>query len=230
MLTKRLREKWPEVRIVFRADSGFCRWRMLDWCDANNVDYVIGLARNNKVTGQMQYLLDEAKHRHASSGKKQRLFTWLYYGAESWSSKRTIIGKAEHSEKGSNPRYIVTSLKGKAQQIYDGIYCARGDMENRIKEQQLGLFADRTSCHDWWPNQHRLLLSTLAYVLVDGLRRLGLRGTEWAKKQVSSLRCELLKIGAVIIRNTRRVKIHLSSSWPNRGIFISAHRRLMSTM
>ena len=226
MLTKRLREKWPQVRIIFRGDSGFCRWRMLDWCDSNNVDYVVGLARNTNLTGQMQFLLDEAAHRHQLTWQKQRLFTWLYYGAKSWSCKRTVIGKAEHTDQGSNPRYIVTSLKGNAKKIYDTVYCARGDMENRIKEQQLGLFADRTSCHAWWPNQHRLLMSTLAYVLIDGLRRLGLRGTRWATKQAGSLRAELLKIGAVIMRNTRRIRVHLSSSWPHRAIFTTAHGKL----
>lgn len=226
MLTKHLREKWPEVRIIFRGDSGFCRHRMLDWCDNNDVDYVVGLARNTTVTGQMQFLLDRAAHQHELTGKKQREFTWLYYGAGSWNTKRTIIGKAEHTDKGSNPRYIVTSLKGRARDIYDRLYCARGDMENRIKEQQLGLFADRTSCHDWWSNQHRLLMSTLAYVLVDGLRRLGLSGTDWATKQVSTLRAGLLKIGAVIVRNTRRIKVMLSGSWPHREIFIKAHTRL----
>ena len=226
MLAKRLREKWPQVRIVFRGDSGFCRHRMLDWCDNNDIGYVVGLARNNTVTGQMKFLLDKVEQQHALSGKKQREFTWLYYGASTWKKRRTVIGKAEHTDQGSNPRYIVTNLRGEARDIYDRIYCARGDMENRIKEQQLGLFADRTSCTDWWANQHRLLMSTLAYVLVDGLRRLGLGGSEWAKKQATTLRAGLLKIGAVIIRNTRRIKIMLSGGWPHRAIFYRAHQQL----
>lgn len=226
MLSKRLREEWPEVRIIFRGDSGFCRHRMLDWCDNNDIDYVVGLARNTNVTGQMQFLLDNASLQHKLTGQKQRKFTWLYYGASTWKTPRTVIGKAEHTDKGSNPRYIVTSLKGDARDIYDRLYCARGDMENRIKEQQLGLFADRTSSHDWWANQHRLLMSTLAYVLVDGLRRLALCGTSWATKQVCTLRVSLLKIGAVIVRNTRRIKVMLSGSWPHRDVFIKAHARL----
>ena len=225
-LTKALRAKWPKVRIIFRGDSGFCRWRMLNWCDAHGVDYVVGLARNPKVTAQLQHLLDQAKLNHETTGKKQRLFTWLYYGASTWDYKRTVIGKAEHTQKGSNPRYLVTSLTGGAQDIYDKIYCARGDMENRIKEQQLGLFADRTSCHAWWPNQMRLLLSTLAYVLIDGLRRLGLHGREESTHQATTLRVTLLKVGAVIVKNTRRVRVHLSSHWPGRQLFEHVHQAL----
>ena len=137
-----------------------------------------------------------------------------------------MIAKAEHGEQGSNPRYVITSLRGDARDLYERIYCARGDMENRIKEQQLGLFADRTSCHRWWPNQLRLLLSTLAYVLMEGLRRLALQGTEWARRQATTLRCSLLKIGAVVVRNTRRVIVHLSSAYPHRDVFAAAHARL----
>ena len=225
-LVTRLREAWPEVRIIFRADSGFCRWRMLRWCEGNGVDYVVGFARNQRVSGIASHLLEQAGLNHELSGSKQRLFGWISYQAKSWDRKRLLIAKAEHTDKGSNPRYVITTLRGDAKVIYDETYCGRGDMENRIKEQQLGLFADRTSCHEWWPNQLRLMLSTLGYVLVDGLRRLGLEGTDWARKQVSTLRSGLLKIGAVITRNTRRVRVHLASGWPYREIFIHAHARL----
>ena len=225
---KRLREAWPKVRIIWRADSGFCRWRMLQWSERNNVDYIVGLARNSRVTAQAASLHQEAEDRWKASGEKQRLFDWIEYGARAWDRSRRVIAKAEHSEKGSNPRFVVTSLEGDAQQLYDELYCARGDMENRIKEQQLGLFADRTSCHAWWPNQLRLLMSTLAYVLVDGLRRLALEGTDWARRQVGTLRVCLLKVGAVVVRNTRRIVIHLSSSWPGRQHFLIAHAKLRS--
>lgn len=227
-LVKRLREVWPEVRIIWRADSGFCRWRMLQWSERHNVDYIVGLAKNARVTRLAAHLLDSAEDGWNRTGEKQRLFGWIEYGASTWGRPRRVIAKAEHSDKGSNPRFVVTSLEGDPEELYDGSYCARGDMENRIKEQQLGLFADRTSCHTWWPNQLRLLLSTLAYVLIDALRRLALEGTDWAKRQASTLRVCLLKIGAVIVRNTRRIVVHLSSSWPGRDHFIVAHERIRS--
>ncbi|NNM28363.1 MAG: IS1380 family transposase [Akkermansiaceae bacterium] len=227
-LAKRLREAWPEVRIIWRADSGFCRWRMLQWSERHGVDYIVGLARNARVTRLAASLMEEASSEWERSGQKQRKFDWIEYGARPWGRARSVIAKAEYSEKGSNPRFVVTSLEGDAQLLYDDTYCARGDMENRIKEQQLGLFADRTSCHAWWPNQLRLLLSTLAYVLIDALRRLALHGTDWARRQATTLRACLLKIGAVIVRNTRRVVVHLSSSWPGRERFLLAHARLRS--
>jgi hypothetical protein len=228
LLVERLREAWPEVRIIWRADSGFCRWRMLQWSERHEVEYIVGLARNKRVTALAGGLIEQAEAGYSESGEKQRLFGWIDYGARSWDRPRQVIAKAEHSGKGSNPRYVVTTLKGDPRELYDRIYCARGDMENRIKEQQLGLFADRTSCHEWWPNQLRLLLSTLAYVLIDGLRRLALAGTDWARKQATTLRAGLLKIGAVITRNTRRVRVHLSGAWPWREVFALAHARLRS--
>lgn len=227
-LVKRLRKAWPEVRIIWRADSGFCRWRMLQWSDRHNVDYIVGLAKNQRVTRLASHLLDGSEDGWTRTGEKQRIFGWVEYGASTWDRARRVIAKAEHSDKGSNPRFVVTSLEGDPKELYDGRYCPRGDMENRIKEQQLGLFADRTSCHAWWPNQLRLMLSTLAYVLIDGLRRLALEGTNLAQRQASTLRVCLLKIGAVIVRNTRRVVVHLSSSWPGRDHFIAAHAKLHS--
>ena len=225
-LTKRLRAVWPKVKILLRADSGFCRHRMLSWCEANNVDYVVGLAKNKRVCALAELHAEAAQSLWEETGTTARAFGWIEYGARSWKRKRQIIAKAEHSEKGANPRFVVTSLKGSAKEIYEQVYCSRGDMENRIKEQQLDLFADRTSCHRWWPNQLRLLLSTYAYVLVDGLRRLALRGTKWAHRQAGTLRRCLLKVGAVVCRNTRRVIVHLSSAYPHRKMFESIHRRL----
>lgn len=228
VLVEKLRAAWPGVRIVWRADSGFCRWRMLRWSERHGVDYIVGLARNKRLAQAAGELIGKAAEAHGRTGEKQRLFGWIDYGARSWDRSRRVVAKAEHSAKGSNPRYVVTTLEGDPRALYEQVYCARGDMENRIKEQQLGLFADRTSCHAWWPNQLRLLLSTLAYVLVDGLRRLALTGTDWARKQATTLRVCLLKIGAVVTRNTRRVRVYLSGAWPWQEIFTLAHARLRS--
>lgn len=226
-LVSELREVWPGVKIIWRADSGFCRWRMLKWSEDNNVDYIVGLAKNVRLLKMAEPLREQAAVQFETSRKKQRLFTWMSYGAQSWDRDRLVIAKAEYAAKGDNPRFVITSLHGDAAALYDKVYCARGDMENRIKEQQLCLFADRTSCHRWWPNQLRLMLSTLAYVLIDALRRRALKGTELAKAQATRIRLELLKIGAVVVRNTRRVKVHLSGSWPRRELFETVHRRLV---
>jgi len=214
-----LRERWPEVKIILRADSGFCRWKMLRWCEAHQVDYLVGIAKNERLKALSAKLGQRAERKHGKSGEKVRLFKRFKYRAGSWDKKRCIIAKAEHSAQGANPRFVVTNLIGSAQRIYDQIYCARGEMENRIKEQQLGLFSDRTSCHYWWPNQFRLLLSSCAYVLLEALRRLGLQSTELARAQVGTIRLKLLKIGAVITRNTRRVRIWFSSAFPLKHLF-----------
>ena len=150
----------------------------------------------------------------------------IMYAAQTWDRQRRVIAKAEHTEQGSNPRYIVTNLTGDPQALYDEVYCARGEMENRIKEQQLDLFADRTSCTKWWANQFRLLLSGLAYLLLEAIRRLGLKGTELARAQCSTIRLKLLKIGAVLRRNSRRVYFHLSSACPYQALFFRVARRL----
>ena len=225
-LVKRLRAAWPRVRIIWRADFGFCRWRMLRWSERNGVDYIVGLARNPRLAQLSAHLAERAAAGHAADGRHRRIFGWIYYAARSWDTGRNVIAKAEHGDKGANPRYVVTSLRGDARDLYERIYCARGEMENRIKEQQLGLFAGRTSCHAWWPNQLRLLLSTLAHVLVEGLRRLALKDTDWSQRQATTLRGCLLKIGAVVTRNSRRIRVHLSAAWPWREIFVMAHARL----
>src|SRR3979411_1205173 len=159
---------------------------------------------NERLKALSAKLGQRAERQHRKSGEKVRLFKRFKYRAGSWEKKRCIIAKAEHTAEGANPRFVVTNLVGRAQTLYDQIYCARGEMENRIKEQQLGLFSDRTSCHYWWPNQFRLLLSSCAYVLLEALRRLGLKSTELARAQVGTIRLKLLKIGAVITRNNRR--------------------------
>ena len=152
LLVKRLRQAWPEVRIIIRADSGFCRWKLLRWCDCHKVGYIIGLAKNQRINRSALPLMKEAKDSFDETDEKQRLFTWVEYGAKTWDRERRVIVKAEHTSMGPNPRYVVTNLEGDAQELYEKVYCARGDMENRIKEQQLGLFSDRTSCSRWWPN------------------------------------------------------------------------------
>jgi hypothetical protein len=219
LLVKALRKHWPGVKITLRADSGFCRWRMLRWCEEHSVDYIVGIAKNDRLNALSAKLQRRAERKYRKSGAKVRLFSQLKYKANTWDRKRRVIVKAEYSQRGANPRYVVTSLPGQAQELYDQLYCARGEMENRIKEQQLGLFSDRTSAHEWWANQFRLLLSSCAYVLIEMLRRLGLVGTELARAQVQTIRLKLLKIGAVIVRNTRRIRIWFSSSFPLQELF-----------
>jgi len=226
LLVKRLRKVWPGVRIIFRGDSGFCRHRMLDWCERHHVGYIVGIAKNARLNALASGLMHKAAARFNDTGEKQRLFGEFAYAAGSWHGKRRIIAKAEYTAKGANPRYVATNLSGKPQALYDKLYCARGEMENRIKEQQLDLFADRTSCHAWWPNQFRLLLSSLAYILLESIRRLALKGTELAHAYVGTLRLKLLKIGAVILRNTRRIRFLLSSACPYQNLFFLAAARL----
>ncbi|WP_409523236.1 IS1380 family transposase [Nitrincola sp. MINF-07-Sa-05] len=219
LLVRRLRAEWPQAQIIFRGDSGFCRPRLLSWCERHGVDYVVGIGKNSRLD---QLALD-TRYRAAiaceATQEKQRCFATLWYSAHSWKKRvRKVIVKAEFTTLGDNNRYIVTSLSGSAKWLYDRRYCLRGDMENRIKEQQW-LFSDRTSCHDWWPNQYRLLLSGLAYVLLERLRSGYLRGTRYARAQVTTLRTRLLKIGAVITRNTRRIRIMMNSTYPDQELF-----------
>jgi hypothetical protein len=228
LLVARLRQAWPKVKILFRGDSGFCRWRLLRWCEDHAVEYVVGLAKNARVLQLAQPLVEQAQSDFQAQQAKQRQFGEVEYGAESWDRKRRVLVKAEQTRQGSNPRFVVTNLTGPAQPIYDEVYCARGEMENRIKEQQLGLFADRTSCHGWWANQFRLLLSSGAYVLLERLRALGLAGTELARAQAGTIRLRLLKIGAVVLRNTRRVRLLLASSYPYQALFAQVFKALGS--
>ena len=226
LLVKRLRQAWPDVRIILRADSGFCRHRMLSWCERSGVGYIVGLAKNARLGAAAARGMGWAEAAYRHGGEKQRLFVELRYGARAWKTRRRVIGRLEHGPKGANPRFVVTNLEGDGQRLYDRLYCQRGEMENRIKEQQLDLFADRTSCHDWWPNQFRLIASSLAYGLIEAIRRLALTGTEMARAQAGTIRLKLLKIGAVVIRNTRRVSIHLSTACPDKTLFRLAVARL----
>ncbi len=226
LLVRRFRRVWPNVKIIVRTDSGFCRWRMMRWCDRNNVDYILGLAKNEVLKRLARRSMTTARWQHRCTGLKQRLFEEFAYAAATWDRKRRVIAKAEHGDQGENPRFVVTSLPGEPRALYDELYCQRGDAENRIKEQQLGLFADRTSCHVFLANQFRVLLSAAAYVLVETLRRVGLAGTELAAAQVTTIRLKLLKIGGRIVRSVRRVVIHLASSFTLQQTFATILRRL----
>ncbi len=226
LLVKRLRQAWPEVRIILRADSGFCRHRMLGWCERQGIGYIVGLAKNARLNKDAETAMGRAEAAYRDSGEKQRLFAELRYGARTWTRRRRVIARLEHGAKGANPRYVVTNLEGDGQELYEQLYCQRGEMENRIKEQQLDLFADRTSCHDWWPNQFRLILASLAYSLIEAIRRRALTGTDMARAQAGTIRLKLLRIGAVVIRNTRRISLHLSSACPHKALFHTAAVRL----
>ena len=225
LLVKRLRQAWPDARIIFRGDGGFCRWRMMAWCERHDVYYILGLAKNKRINKEAAPLIEKARKRCETTKRKQRLFGNLTYGAHTWDRERRVIARIEHTTLGSNPRYVVTNLPGNTRKLYERIYCQRGEMENRIKE-QMQLFSDRTSASRWWPNQFRVLLSALAYTLLEAIRRLGLKGTELARAQVDTIRLKLLKIGAVIVRNTRRVRFRLSSAHPYWHLFQLVAARL----
>jgi Transposase DDE domain group 1 len=229
-IVAQIRESWPGVEIWLRADSGFCREELMGWCEANGVEYIFGLARNARLEAEIEEELAEAQAKAKESGKPARSFKELRYQTrKSWSCERRVVAKAEHLPKGKNPRFIVTSLTCEAfepQELYEKIYCARGEMENRIKECQLDLFADRTSAASLRANQLRLWFASLAYVLVTALRRLALAGTELAQATAGTIRLKLLKPGALVRVSVRRIKIAIASACPLRGVFATAHWRL----
>jgi len=216
-LVKQIRQAWPEVRIVVRADSGFCREELMTWCEANAVDYVLGLAKNERLGAEIAAELAQAAEQYQQTGQAARIFKeFRYQTRESWARARRVVAKAEHLEKGANPRFVVTSMPSQewaARALYEELYCARGEMENRIKE-QLMLFADRTSTAYLRSNQIRLYFSSVAYVLMQALRRLGLQGTEWAHAQCTTLRLKLLKIGALIRITVRKVWVSMATGYP----------------
>jgi hypothetical protein len=221
-MVAQMRQRWPEVKIVLRADSGFCREELMAWCEANHVDYVFGLARNQRLGKIIGAQMQQARTLHHSTGQAARVFTeFSYQTRKSWSCTRRVVAKAEYLDKGENPRFVVTSMPAEewaAQDLYEKFYCARGEMENRIKE-QMCLFADRLSTDQMQANQLRLYFSALAYTLMEALRRLGLKGTEWAQAQVDTIRRKLLKIGAVVRVSVRRVLLQLSSAYPWKTLF-----------
>jgi hypothetical protein len=226
----RIREEWPHVEIVIRGDSGFCREPIMRWCEANDVGFVLGLAKNDRLIKEIADELQQAKGLFETTGQPARVFAdFDYQTRKSWIRSRRVVGKAEHLEKGANPRFVVTSLSAdeiKAQPLYEDEYCARGDMENRIKEQQLYLFADRTSAATMRANELRLWFSSVAYTLLLALRRLGLKGTELAKAQCGTIRLKLLKIGAQIRVTVRKVWVSLAESYPYREVFHQVYERL----
>ena len=228
LLVRRLRQAWPEVRIIFRGDSGFCRQRVINWCERSGVHYIIGLARNPRLEAMVAFAQLALKDDYERTQHKQRLIDEFSYAAQSWPHERRVITRLEWGEQGHNPRFIVTNLEGDAATLYDGVYCQRGEAENRIKEAQVGLFATRTSCHVFAANQLRVLLAALGYVLIERLRALALQGTALATAQVDTLRTKLLKVAAVITRNTRRIRLYLASSWPSASIFVQAMSALRS--
>ena len=228
-IVTQLRERWPEVRIVLRADSGFCREELMGWCESNHVDYLFGLARNKRLRRIIGAQMHQAQMLHQASGKAARVFAeFSYQTRKSWSCARRVVAKAEYLDKGENPRFVVTSLTTEqwtAQDLYEKFYCARGEMENRIKE-QMCLFADRLSTDEMKGNQLRLYFSALAYTLMEALRRLGLKGTAWAEAQVDTIRLKLLKIGAVVRLSVRRVLLQLSSAYPWKDLYTHAFHSL----
>ena len=222
-MVKRIRAAWPQVKIIVRGDSGFCREELMAWCEAHAVDYVFGMARNVRLEKRVEQALEQARRQFEQTQRAARVFVEFEHETVSgaWSRRRRVVAKAEHIDGKSNPRFGVTSLGAEqwaAQQLYEELYCARGDMENRIKEQFV-LFADRVSAATMRANQLRLYLSVMAYSLVSGLRRWGLHGTQWAAAQVGTLRLRLLKIGAQIRVTVRRVWVQMASSFPLQVLF-----------
>lgn len=217
-IVKKLRGVWPNVRIVLRGDSGFCRDYVMSWCEENSVDYILGLAKNKRLLRAIGKSMHEAQVQFEQTNAPTRIFSDLEYRTQkSWSRSRRVVAKAEHLAKGANPRFIVTSIDADscdARTLYEDQYCARGEMENRIKEQQLCLFADRTSCHSLRANQLRLAFTTVSYVLMRALREHGLRDTSLSRARVDTIRLKLLKIGAVVHVTVRKVWVSLSESYP----------------
>jgi Transposase DDE domain group 1 len=221
-----LRRAWPKTKIVVRADSGFCRPRVLTRLERWGVSYVIGLQKNSRLAQQVGLAELALADEYQRTQTKQRLIGEFEYAAHTWDKPRRVIARLEHGEQGANPRFIVTDLAGSAQSLYERRYCARGEAENRIKEAQLDLFGRRASCHKFQANQLRLLLAALAYTLMINLRRLALQGTELANACTATIRTRLLKIGAAILRNTRRVRVLLASAHPTKQVFLTAAHAL----
>ena len=226
LLVKRLRQVWPDVQIIVRGDSGFCRQRLMHWCERHGVGYVLGMARNARLEAIVSMCELALAEQYALSGIKQREIGEFDYAADSWDGERRVITRLEYGAQGNNPRFVVTNVQGQASALYDELYCQRGEAENRIKETQLDLFGTRASCHKFRANQFRLLLAALAYTLMQRLRTLALRGSELSRACAGSIRTRLLKIGVAVLRNTRRVRLMFASHHPLRELFALAATRL----
>jgi Txe/YoeB family toxin of Txe-Axe toxin-antitoxin module len=225
-IVRLLRQKWPGVSILVRGDSGFCREELMSWCEDNRVDYLFGIAKNARLLKHIRPLMKKVRRSWARTGKATRRYMELRYRTlNSWSRSRRVIAKAEYLDKGENPRFVVTSLSRSRylmREVYEDLYCLRGDMENRIKEQQLYLFADRTSSATMRANQLRLWFSSLAYVFLNELRRVGLKATELATATCQTIRLKVLKIGALMRRSVRRLTVSLAGGYPYQDIFATA--------
>src|ERR1051326_5293835 len=237
-IVAQIQAAWPEVKIILRGDSGFCRNELMSWCESHRVDYVFGLARNQRLRRIIGGKLWGAQQQWSQTGKPARVFSEFSYQTKKrktkqgkpggWDRERRVVAKAEHIDGKENPRFVVTSLRAEswaAQALYEQLYCARGEMENRIKE-QFSLFADRVSSETMRANQMRLYFSAMAYVLVCGLRRLGLKDTELAQAQVSTIRTRLLKIGARVRVSARRIYLSMAASYPWASLFARVHAQL----
>jgi hypothetical protein len=229
-IVEQIRRSWPEVKIIVRGDSGFCRKQIMGWCEDNGIDYVYGLAKNERLKAKIEEELQQAQQLHEETNRAARVYKdFRYETLKSWSRKRRVVAKAEYLDKGSNPRFIVTSINRQrmvARTVYENLYCGRGDMGNRIKEQQLWLFADRTSAGKMRANQLRLYFSSVAYLLMQALRRLGLKGTRMAMAQCNTIRLKLFKIGAQVKISVRKVWISLASGYPYLELFHQIYRNL----
>jgi hypothetical protein len=233
---RQIRSAWPDVKIILRGDSGFCRNGLMSWCEEHQVDFVFGMARNQRLRKIIGAEMHQATQQWKQTAVPARVFSEFSYRTKrtkkgGWDRERRVVAKAEHIDGKENPRFVVTSLSQEqrsAQELYEELYCARGDMENRIKE-QFTLFADRVSSETMRGNQMRLYLSAVAYVLVTGLRRLGLRATELAEAQVSTIRTKLLKIGAQIRVTVRKVWISMASSYPYQNLYQQVWMNLRSS-
>jgi hypothetical protein len=230
LLVKRFREVWPEVRIVFRGDGAFARKRILYWCENNDVEYIVGISGNARLKKEVAAWSAKAEKQFSETGEAQKLFTDFHYSAKSWHTQRRVICKAEHNEYGSNLRFILSSEQEEDPELlYSERYCMRGEMENKLKQLKLDLESDRLSCSDFIANQFRILLSSLAYMLIHHLREHGLKGTTFAKAYCGTIRLKLLKVGAVILKNTRSIRCYFSSYYEQQGLFINILAKLTAT-
>jgi hypothetical protein len=229
-IVAQIRARWPRTRILLRADSGFAREELMAWCEANSVDFLFGLAKNDRLIAEIKTELDRAAAKSRRTGKPERRFkNFMWMTRRTWSRRRRIVAKAEWTQGEANPRFVVTSLargECKAKHLYEKVYCARGDMENRIKECQLDLYADRTSTATMRANQLRLWFYSMAYILLCATRRIGLHGTELAKATCGTIRLKLLKIGAIVRVSVRRIKVAMASSCPTAQLWALAATRL----
>lgn len=224
-IVSRIRARWPKSRIIVRGDSGFCREDLMSWCESHAVDFVLGLAKNSRLEGLMEKDMKKARRKFKKTGKAARRFRNLNYRTLStWSKKRRVVGKAEYLPDGANPRFVVTTIPKSevgARELYEKLYCARGNMENRIKEQQMGLFSDRTSSHTLRANQLRLWFSSVAYVLMHELRRIGLKKTAFETAQAWTIREKLFKVGAIVTISFRRIRLAMAEGYPWKEVFAS---------